>query len=233
MSKVVVFDLAIWPVSFILGNMNNLILVASNNEIAEAYIKKLIEEKKDNYIIRHDTYPEKNGLTIEQLRDIVKKCSRSFKKNIFFIIWSFETAREAGQTTFLKTLEEHQKNIHFILVVRNSQLLLPTVTSRCHIVYLHQNTTTTPALDIVVQVLQQFKTNPSIPASTQLKLTPAKKKEQVNEFLNALFYYGYNTMGSEDNSSFLPHILKKALHAQRLIEHNFLDPETALDMVFR
>jgi hypothetical protein len=89
------------------------------------------EEKTDEILSQNKAskYPFEL-LTIENVRRLEKFTRLSHNKKMAVIITSFENASIPAQNAFLKSLEEPQENILFILLVSSENLLLPTVLSR-------------------------------------------------------------------------------------------------------
>lgn len=71
--------------------------------------------------------------------DLVRKIkSLLINKNTagyrLIIVYKFETATEEAQNAFLKLLEEPPSDTMILLVAKESQKILPTVFSRCHLI---------------------------------------------------------------------------------------------------
>ncbi|KKQ98734.1 MAG: polymerase III, delta prime subunit protein [Candidatus Woesebacteria bacterium GW2011_GWC1_43_10b] len=71
---------------------------------------------------------------INEVRELTKFLKLSFDKPTVILIRNIETATEEALNAFLKTLEEPQKNVKFILTSTSEHKLLPTIISRCQIV---------------------------------------------------------------------------------------------------
>ena len=79
-------------------------------------------------------YPQKEKLLVADSQEIV---SESYLKPILsekkiFIIKNIENSMESAQNKLLKILEEPPKNVFFIITSSNSNLVLPTIKSRCN-----------------------------------------------------------------------------------------------------
>lgn len=78
-------------------------------------------------------FPEGAKLLVEDSKKIVEE---SFIKPIFsdkkiFIISNVDLSTEEAQNKLLKSLEEPQKNVYYILTTSNINKVLPTIRSRC------------------------------------------------------------------------------------------------------
>ena len=71
---------------------------------------------------------------INEVRELTKFLKLSFDKPTVILIRNIETATEEALNAFLKTLEEPQKNVKFLLTSTSEHKLLPTIISRCQIV---------------------------------------------------------------------------------------------------
>src|SRR3989344_6660979 len=71
---------------------------------------------------------------INEVRELTKFLKLSFDKPRVILIRNIETATEEALNAFLKTLEEPQKNVKFLLTSTSEHKLLPTVVSRCQII---------------------------------------------------------------------------------------------------
>ena len=79
-------------------------------------------------------YPQKDKLLVGDSEEIVLE---SYVKPIFaekkiFIIKDIDNSMESAQNKLLKILEEPPKNVYMILTCSNSNLVLPTIKSRCN-----------------------------------------------------------------------------------------------------
>ncbi len=94
----------------------------------ENYVKVLASSHPDVKV-----YPTKDKLLVADSEDIVSESSIRpiFAERKVFIIKNIEQSMEAAQNKLLKTLEEPQNNVYFILTSSNANLVLPTIRSRC------------------------------------------------------------------------------------------------------
>jgi DNA polymerase III subunit delta' len=77
------------------------------------------------------------AIKIEQIREIVSQLSQTANQNIgkVVIVSPAEKLNLAASNALLKTLEEPTADVFFILVSNNHLQLLPTIRSRCQILY--------------------------------------------------------------------------------------------------
>jgi len=79
---------------------------------------------------------EFNIKKISDTKDVVRFTSVALAENTVIFLPNFDMATVEAQNAFLKTLEESQENLFFLLTARNETLVLPTIISRCNVVYL-------------------------------------------------------------------------------------------------
>lgn len=99
---------------------------------------------KDSDIFHLEPLPEKQTISVEQIRDLISKLRTYAINRRVIIINHADSMTESSQNALLKALEEPNKNTHFILIAENSESLLDTIKSRCQTLTLHK---TTPAQD--------------------------------------------------------------------------------------
>ncbi len=123
----------------------------SANEMATLFAKALLckdmcgvcENCKKVQLKAHPDvkyYPEGGKLLVDDSKKIVDE---SFTKPIFanikvFIINSVDNSTEEAQNKLLKSLEEPNECVYYILTTSNLEKVLPTIRSRCHKVELNQ-----------------------------------------------------------------------------------------------
>lgn len=80
---------------------------------------------------------ERKMISIEQIRDVVAEATlRPYEgRNKVFLIDPAEGLSVSGSNSLLKTLEEPARDTTFILLTRSPDLLLPTIRSRCQMIY--------------------------------------------------------------------------------------------------
>lgn len=81
---------------------------------------------------------ERKMISVEQIRDLVTGAGmRPYEgRNKVFIIDPADALSAGGSNSLLKTLEEPARDTTFLLITRSPDLLLPTIRSRCQMMYL-------------------------------------------------------------------------------------------------
>ena len=110
-----------------------LILCGDENDVL---ISKKIEHKNHADVL---FFPqEKDVISVDEMLKIVEEayvCPYESNSKIF-VLNNFENTSVLAQNKLLKTLEEPPQNVYFVLNVKNEQLVLPTIMSRCQKIYL-------------------------------------------------------------------------------------------------
>jgi DNA polymerase-3 subunit delta' len=99
-------------------------------ELAEWILGKDYKKNPDFYLLESS-----EKISIETIREISWKSSLkpAVSQFIFCILDNAHLMTREAQQSFLKTLEEPRANTIFILITPYSELLLPTIRSRCEI----------------------------------------------------------------------------------------------------
>jgi DNA polymerase III gamma/tau subunit len=81
---------------------------------------------------------ERKMISVEQIREVVAGAGmRPYEgRNKVFIIDPADALSPGGSNSLLKTLEEPASDTTFILLTRSPDILLPTIRSRCQMIYL-------------------------------------------------------------------------------------------------
>lgn len=85
-----------------------------------------------------DVGSERKMISVEQIRDVVQAAGmRPYEgRTKVFIIDPADALSAGGSNSLLKTLEEPTRDTTFLLLTRSPDLLLPTIRSRCQMIYL-------------------------------------------------------------------------------------------------
>lgn len=213
--------------------MENYLLVSTSLPETEAYLLELQNNHRisPNQILRFNN--AESPLTVETFRDVIKLTTHHFDQKTLIVVDNFQNISEVIQNTFLKTLEEHQENVGYVLITTNASAALPTIRSRCQIISLkgsHPNLSEEDKQELET-LLNKLKQNPSLLVSSQISLGLKNKKDKAVDFLDKLIVFGRNEIMRKPDR-LLARWLKRALNARVAIKNNNLDPELALDQVF-
>ena len=93
---------------------------------------KLVNNNSSSNLYLIDVQKDKKNIEINQIRELINFCNKSSFNNKprFILIDNLELMNLNSNNALLRTLEEPNDNIFFILI-NNSQRILPTIKSRC------------------------------------------------------------------------------------------------------
>lgn len=199
-----------------------IILETTNEKARIDFIEEFLKEQKIK-AYNHFTYePETKELSIKQIREIIGETTFHSTEPRLFHILKFDTASAEAQNAFLKTLEEHQSNLYYILSVERSSQLLATILSRSRIVKLARQSSKhlSAELNSLVSDLASGKL-PSL-----FQITNRIGKADSLEFFESLTSMYREKLGTDKYAS---QVLKVIIKQQNLLKHNHVDTQTAID----
>ena len=127
------FTLSIHLINYILSENDDLKYDVKNLTINEnSRCSRQIRNKSSQNLLTVDTLDDKKNIDINQIRELIDFCNKSSfnDKPRFILIDNFELMNLNSSNALLKTLEEPNDNIYFI-IINNSQKIFPTIKSRC------------------------------------------------------------------------------------------------------
>ncbi len=116
---------------------------------------------------------------IDDTRQLIKITNTSVPAKTCYVLEHFENASIEAQNSFLKRLEEPQKNLSFVLHVKNEESVLPTISSRCQLIRLNDSSDT-PDASLIGNFVEANQ-------SEKLKIISSlNKREDAVAFLKSL-----------------------------------------------
>ena len=214
--------------------MHNQLLVCTQTKPVEQYLQTLISKHKLNLNQVIQINQAQEPILIDQIRQITRLTARDYTKTTFFVFWNFGSASAIVQNAFLKTLEEHQTTIVFILITRTISSILPTIQSRCQITYIasEKQELLDKQIKELAVILEIAQKTPDFLLSSRLHLSPKNKKQQALSFLEDFLSYLSQQLITTKPRQSLTQYAQKALITKELIEINNVDPGIALDQIF-
>lgn len=201
-----------------------LIVVANNSKKSSDFIDDFV--KKNNINKNNIFYisPEKKEFTINQIRNIKKEVVYAFSEPCLYILESFDLASYEAQNAFLKTLEEHNANVNFILLVKNYKHLASTVLSRSKVVTLDK--TSSILIDknferLLGELISSGNLSILGSSTFQTKLIPDPLL-----IFDKLIYFFKRRLKNDINAG---KILREILNMRFLVQHNNINPQYAID----
>ncbi len=204
-----------------------LLLVGNEDAAVQKYIDDFIAVNQlkppQIFIVK----PDKKELSIGQIRQLKKEIIIS-QEHRLYIINSFDTATIEAQNALLKTLEEKNKTIQFILIVENEQKLLSTILSRVKrvVIHSHQSVLSEKVDKQIAKLISEVITGPT----TKFLANPdilSLTKADAFKLINNVIYYFRSLLWKRDEKAIS--ILKKSLELRYLIENNNLNSQLAVD----
>ncbi|MEA3355500.1 MAG: hypothetical protein U9Q63_03390 [Patescibacteria group bacterium] len=206
--------------------MHSILITGANQqkrlEKANQSAKTIIKKNLDVRILKPDP-----SITIKQVRDIeifLSKKPYKNNKNIVLIINS-EKLTIPAQNALLKTLEEPPKNSLIILLTKNQNQLLETITSRCQIIQLKNQTKLSKDTRLAQKTIYNQLVKSSIPKRIGLISTyAANKKEAIQFCKNQILFLKPNIINHHQ-------LIKKLTLSINRLNAN-LNPKLALESLF-
>lgn len=201
-----------------------LIIAVNDSKKASTFVDDFI---KKNNINKNNVFyitPEKKEFTINQIRSIKKEVIYTLSEPCLYVLERFDLASFEAQNAFLKTLEEHNPNINFILLVRSYKHLASTILSRSKIISLdklQKNKQSTKNFADLKEFVDKKSFKFFASKSFQVKL-----RDNPNEIFDEIILFFKTRL---QNDPLAPGILKEALQQRFLIEHNNINPQNAID----
>ena len=179
--------------------MHAYLIIGANPQVEVDKLLKALKAKRIDFVLEK----------IADTREIIKFTSLHFSDPTAIVISNFEMASEEAQNAFLKSLEEPQKNLIYIISAKSDQNILPTIISRSKVIEMTSSRPKVSTDDI--KKAQEF-----LSLNTKKKLlvtSKIKDREQAINFLNNLIFGG-----RENKENLLA--LDEALKAIRALKAN-------------
>ncbi|MBU2036571.1 hypothetical protein KKC36_03955 [Patescibacteria group bacterium] len=171
--------------------------------------KKLVENKIDEIIKKYSLKRINfEGQKIEDIRKLNSFISLSLKEKTAIVVENIEKSTNEAVNAFLKSLEEPQDNLYFLLTSKSIHKVLPTIASRCQTVYVSQKR----ELENTEELENMLKMKPLERLSFFDKI---KKREEAIIFLENLIFFLHQKL--KENNNFLYPIAKILKVAQETL----------------
>ena len=151
---------------------------------------------------------------IEDVRALSRFTRLKLGRPTAIYIKGIEDSTHEALNAFLKSLEEPQENLIFILTASSQAKVLPTIVSRCQVIYVKSE-----KLKIKNEQAQEFE---KMSADKRLVFVDEiKKREEATEFLNELISFWHKKLvKGEENYQNLANKLKKTTYALNALYSN-------------
>ena len=187
--------------------MHSFLIVGNNSEIVENKISELLKK----YSLKRIDF---DGQKIEEIRKLNSFTSLSLKDKTAIIITNIEKSTNEAANAFLKSLEEPQDNLYFLLTTSSIHKVLPTIVSRCQIIYVSQK-----RVPEDVSNLEKFLNMK--PSEKLFFLDRIKKRDEAIYFFeNLMFFIHQKIKEGEVNLNIFSKILEIAQETLSRLEKN-------------
>ena len=205
--------------------MNPVLLVANNNKGIKKFLKQFKEQQEIDEVNVFEIEPQNKEVSIDQIREIKKQVSYSFSQPRLFVLYQFDSASYQAQNALLKTLEEHNINIHFVLIVQTLYDILPTIRSRCKIIDVKD----IEDISIVEAPIKEGMEKLAAGKSNQSLSDPVFNVSNTSDALKLIdqLVIFFRTRFEQDINA--PHAVKTLLTTRSLILRNNVNPQFAID----
>lgn len=150
---------------------------------------------------------------IDDVRDLYKFTRLKLIEKTTIILKDFNKSTEEAQSAFLKSLEEPQENLNFVLLSENVRGILPTILSRCEVVVV-------PYIDNEISEIDKKKAIDFINGGVDIRLEIASsitKRDEALYFADNLIIEGHKLFLDKPK---LQKFLKEALKLKSSLEAN-------------
>jgi len=111
--------------------MHSFLIIGGNKKQVEKKVGEVIKK----YSLKRINF---EGQKIENMRQLNSFISLSLKEKTAIVIQDIDKSTNEAVNAFLKTLEEPQENLFFLLTATSINKVLPTIISRCQIINVSQ-----------------------------------------------------------------------------------------------
>jgi DNA polymerase III delta prime subunit len=170
--------------------MHAFLIVSSSREFIKTNIESLSKKHKLKTI---EFVFEK----IKDSRNLSSFVKLSQSKKVGIIIKNIDNASVESLNAFLKNLEEPQENIIYILTTNSIHTVLPTITSRCQIIYDNMSVKSTNQEEDK-RLAQDFVTMNN--SQKLLYLDSIKKREDALDFIKKFILGSHSILHSNQGN---------------------------------
>ncbi|MBI2051942.1 hypothetical protein HYT33_04240 [Candidatus Roizmanbacteria bacterium] len=201
-----------------------ILLVSDDEKKVASFIHEFVKKHKIAKPYIFEIEPKNKEITIDQIREIKKSIIFDFSDPQLFILYRFDTASYPAQNAFLKTLEEHNVNVHFILVTEQYRHLASTVLSRSKLVLLTKKKSFRENLELSKE-LQAFLDDKNLQLlanryfQVKQRVSPLEIFDEIGAFFRKRLPTDYHAAN----------ILKEILQLRFVVENNYVNPQFAID----
>lgn len=202
------------------------ILISDSGRKVNSFIKDYIKGNKISQNRVFEIRPLKKELSIDQIKELKKEIIYNFSSLHLYILYEFDTSSFEAQNAFLKTLEEHQKTIQFILVVKNQHKLADTVISRSKLINL-KTADDLQSNHKLEQTLSQYLESFDLKILAHDSLQTKQVSSPGSLFRDIALFFRKRLVDDPKSTK----IIKEVMSTGYLVENNHVDPQAGIDHV--
>ena len=202
-----------------------ILLVSKDQNKIQTFIKNIQKKEKINDSKVFIIEPLSKHFSIDQIKEIKKTLIYKINEPRLYVLLNFDLATFEAQNAFLKTLEEHDNLITFLLVVSQYYSLLPTLISRSKVI--NENFEKIKNIDEISKELDNLIKNKDLKILGS-KFFITKNKKHPIEIFDYLIYYFKNRILLDPEST---KVLREIISQRYYVEHNNIDPQNAIDHI--
>lgn len=203
-----------------------IILISDSLKQTNFFIKDFVKKNKISVNYVFEVQPLTKEFSIEQIRELKKSIIYNFSDLHLYILFDFDTSSFEAQNAFLKTLEEHQQTIQFVMVVRNPHKLTDTILSRSKVLNLTKTNEFLPDKELS-STLEQFLNSLDLKILSHSKLQIKKAGKPSDLFRDFVLFFRQRLTVDPETTK----ILREILSTGYLVENNHVDPQAGIDHI--
>jgi DNA polymerase III delta prime subunit len=214
--------------------MQSFLVIGTDKNETGSYTSGLLKENEINSL-DINSYDFEKAMGIGDVRIIQKTILlKPFRGKVkAVIIMAHEGITLEAQNALLKILEEPPANTILIIVVSKKEIVLPTILSRCKIVFLHEeeiklNDEELSKLNINLNILLNGKIGDKLKTAEII----SKDKENLNSWFQKMAFFVKNKSVEENKNSKYFYLLKELQNTFKVIKSTNVSPRIALENLF-
>lgn len=200
-----------------------ILLVSNSQNKINSFIKKHQKDigVNDDFTIK--IQPQSKEFSINQIKEIKKSLAYNVNEPRLYVLYNFDSSSYEAQNAFLKTLEEHSPQVHFILVVSQYNNLVPTLISRSKIIVeKNSKNIVNPEIDLELDKLIKNKDLKVLGS----KIFQAKGKKNPVEIFDEIIFYLQTKIEKDPK---ITNILRELITYRSYVLYNNVDAQNAID----
>ena len=187
--------------------MHSFLIIGGNKKQVENKIEGIIKK----YSLKRIDF---EGQKIDDIRKLNSFISLSLKEKTAIVIENIDKSTNQAVNAFLKTLEEPQENLFFLLTATSIHKVLPTIISRCQLTSVSQKRD----LEDSDELEKFIKLNPS---EKLIFFDKIKKREDAIVFMeNLIFFLHQKIKESDPEIKIFGNIIEVAQETLNRLEKN-------------